>query len=36
MVGIDHRKIFLDDPNRDNRIERLDTKLNETGMPCFS
>ena len=34
--GIERRKIFYDDFDRDNFIDRLDTVLTETGTPCFA
>jgi len=34
--GIERRKIFLDDQDRNNWIERLGTIIDETGTPCFS
>jgi REP element-mobilizing transposase RayT len=34
--GIERRKIFYDDGDRDNFLERLGAVLTETGTPCFS
>ncbi|MFO7646111.1 MAG: transposase, partial [Desulfosarcina sp.] len=34
--GIERRKIFYDDQDRDNFLERLGTVLVETGTPCFA
>jgi len=33
--GIERRKIFDDDVDRGNFIERLGTILNETSTPCY-
>ena len=34
--GIERRKIFLDDIDRDNFLKRLDNVLSETATPCFA
>ena len=34
--GIERRKIFYDDDDRDNFLERLGNILTETGTPCFA
>jgi REP element-mobilizing transposase RayT len=34
--GIERRKIFLDDFDRDNFLKRLDNVLAETATPCFA
>ena len=34
--GIERRKIFYDDSDRDNFLERLGGVLTETGTPCFA
>ena len=34
--GIERRKIFFDDSDRDNFIERLGNIVSETGTPCFA
>ena len=34
--GIERRKIFFDDDDRDNFLERLGTVLTDTGTPCFA
>lgn len=34
--GIEGSKIFYDDEDRDNLLERLGTVLTETGTPCFA
>ncbi len=34
--GIERRKIFYDDKDRDNFVERLGGVLSETGTPCFA
>ena len=34
--GIERRKIFLDDFDRDNFLKRLDNVLSETATPCFA
>jgi REP element-mobilizing transposase RayT len=34
--GIERRKIFRDNKDRDNFIERLDLVLTETGTPCYA
>jgi putative transposase len=34
--GIERRKIFYDDDDRDNFLERLGTIISETGTPCFA
>ena len=34
--GIERRKIFYDDEDRDNFLERLGVVLTETGTPCFA
>lgn len=34
--GIERRKIFYDDDDRDNFLERLGIILTETGTPCFA
>ena len=33
--GIERRKIFYDDADRDNFLERLETILKETSTPCY-
>jgi hypothetical protein len=32
---IERRKIFYDDPDRNNFLERLGVVLTETSIPCF-
>ena len=34
--GIERRKIFLDDFDRDNFLNRFDNVLSETTTPCFA
>jgi REP element-mobilizing transposase RayT len=34
--GIERRKIFLDDFDRDNFLKRLGNVLSETATPCFA
>jgi REP element-mobilizing transposase RayT len=34
--GIERRKIFFDDSDRDNFVERLGNLISETGTPCFA
>jgi putative transposase len=34
--GIEQRKIFYDDPDRNNFLKRLDVVLTETSTPCFA
>jgi REP element-mobilizing transposase RayT len=34
--GIERRKIFLDDFDRDNFLKRLGNVLSETAAPCFA
>jgi len=34
--GIERRKIFLDDFDRDNFLKRLDNVLSKTATPCFA
>jgi len=34
--GIESRKIFYDDRDRDNFLERLGVVLTETSTPCFA
>ncbi len=34
--GIERRKIFYDNTDRDNFLERLGAVLTETGTPCFA
>ena len=34
--GIEQRKIFFDNADRDNFLERLGTILTETRTPCFA
>jgi REP element-mobilizing transposase RayT len=34
--GIERRKIFLDDFDRDNFLKRLGNALSETATPCFA
>jgi REP element-mobilizing transposase RayT len=34
--GIERRKIFLDDSDRDNFVERLGNIVSETKTPCFA
>ena len=34
--GIERRKIFYDDQDRNNFLERLGVVLTETGAPCFA
>jgi REP-associated tyrosine transposase len=34
--GIERRKIFYDDGDRDNLLQRLGAVLSETGTPCFA
>ncbi len=34
--GIERRKIFYNDADRDNFIERLETILTETSTPCYA
>ena len=34
--GIERRKIFYDDLDRNNFLERLGVVLTETGTPCFA
>ena len=33
--GIERRKIFYDDTDRDNLLERLENILKETSTPCY-
>jgi hypothetical protein len=34
--GIERRKIFYDNADRDNFLERLEVLLTETNIPCFA
>jgi len=34
--GIEHRKIFQDDKDRDNFLERLETIVTKTQTPCYA
>ena len=34
--GIERRKIFYNDADRDNFLKRLETVLKETSTPCYA
>ena len=36
IKGIERRKVFYDDLDRDNFLERFGVVLTQTGTPCFA